>query len=63
MDLDEFAKRALRASGPILGVPSAQLGITGEYLLDLVQGDVDSDDLGWFARDLFFRRPRERNRD
>lgn len=61
--LDDLAQKLFKASGYWLGVPTGQLQITGEYLLDLYQGDVDPDGLGQFGRDLIFRRPKSRNRD
>lgn len=61
--LEVLGKKLLRASGYALGLPTGQLEITGEYLLDLFQGDVTPAGLGEFTHDLLYRRPRSRNRD
>jgi len=50
---DEVFFKDLESSGLVLGLPTAQLAITGEYLWDLLTGE-DSGDT-WY-KDLFMRR-------
>jgi hypothetical protein len=51
MDGDEFEadkvmKAGLRASGPLFGIPSNQIDVTGSYLYDLYTGEEEFDSLG-----------------
>lgn len=51
MDGDEFeadkvVKASLRASGPLLGLPSNQIDVTGSYLYDLYTGEEEFENLG-----------------
>lgn len=51
MDGDEFdagnvMKSSLRASGPLFGIPSNQIDVTGSYLYDLYTGDEEFENLG-----------------
>jgi GGDEF domain-containing protein len=52
LDNDTFFK-ALESSGLFLGLPTAQLSITSNYLYDLLAGEEDGEH--WY-RDLVFRR-------
>ena len=41
-ELTEYdIKRAVNAAGGLTGIPSAQINITGEYIIDLLQGNED----------------------
>lgn len=62
-EVEAIAHDLLLTAGYVFGWPVAQLDITGEYIIDLMQEDVAPDDLGEFAHDILFRRPRERNRN
>jgi hypothetical protein len=51
MDGDEFEagdvlKSSLRASGPLFGIPSNQIDVTGSYLYDLAAGEEQFENLG-----------------
>jgi hypothetical protein len=62
-DEEEFNKvffKTLKASGYWFGMPTGQLSLTGDYLYDLMEGSADPNDLGEFAHDLFFNRPKDR---
>lgn len=62
-DVEAEAMRMFRTAGYIFGLPTGQVSITGEYLKDLMEGDVTPGSWDELAHDLFYRRPRERNRD
>jgi hypothetical protein len=51
LDGDEFnaenvMKSSLRASGPLFGLPTNQLDVTGSYMWDLYTGDAELDGVG-----------------
>lgn len=46
IDGGALAKDALRASGPLLGLPSGQLNVTGQYLYDVATGEYDPEGIG-----------------
>lgn len=58
-DLSDFAAKAFTAFSYLLGLPSSQLEITGQYLYDLSTGKAHPDDLFQFAHDLIYKRPKE----
>ena len=58
VDGGALAKDALRASGPLLGLPSGQLDVTGQYLYDIATGEYDPEGVG-DLRYLFVRRESE----
>lgn len=62
-DLEREAMDVFRTSGYLFGLPTGQVSITGEYLKDLMEGDVTPGSWDELAHDLFYRRPKERNRD
>ena len=43
--------------GYVFGMPTAQVRITGEYLMRLLMGDAEVDDAEQVLRDALFRRP------
>lgn len=58
VDSEALVKDLLRASGPLVGLPSSQLSVTGQYLYDVATGEYDPegvDDL----RYLFVKRDSE----
>ena len=55
-DMDKLAGDTFKASGYLLGLPTGQIGITGGYIKDLIEGDDAPDGLGEFAHDMVFRR-------
>ena len=61
--LEEVGKDMLDLSGYIFGLPTSQLAITGEYMKDWIEGDVEPESLDEVLYDFLYRRPRERNRD
>ena len=56
---DELAFDTLESSGYLLGFPTAQPAITGEYLIDLLNGEARPKGVGDFMHDLLFRRKRK----
>lgn len=52
----KLTKDALRASGPLLGMPSTQLDVTGTYLYDVFSGEYDPEGVSDLSY-LFVRRP------
>jgi hypothetical protein len=62
-DTEAEAMKLFRATGYWFGLPTGQVSITGEYLKDLMEGDVTPGSWDELAHDLFYRRPKERNRD
>jgi len=55
-EIDELVKPVLRTTGYLVGLPTGQIQITGEYLYDLATGEADPDDLGEFAYGMLYRR-------
>jgi len=47
------------AAGYVAGLPTAQVRITGEYLVDLLSGNAEPEDAAELLRDALYRRPRE----
>ena len=47
------------ASGYVLGLPTAQVRITGEYLINLLNGEAEVDNVQQILRDALFRRPKQ----
>lgn len=58
MDAD-VAWGAFESAGLVLGLPTAQIRITGSYLTDLLSGEADPENAGEILRDLLFKRPKE----
>jgi hypothetical protein len=52
----KLARDALRAAGPLLGMPSTQLDVTGTYLYDVFSGQYDPEGVSDLTY-LFVRRP------
>lgn len=57
---DDVAWDELEASGYLLGLPTAQVRITGSYLYDLFTGKASPQDAAEAMHDTLFRRPAER---
>jgi len=55
-ELEELVKPALKTTGYLLGLPTGQIHITGEYLYDIYTGEADPDGLGELAYGLLYRR-------
>lgn len=54
-EADKAIKSGLRASGPLFGIPSNQIDVTGSYLYDLATGEEDFEGAG-DLRYLLIRR-------
>lgn len=61
--VEKLVHEAFDATGTLFGIPTSQLDISGEYLKDIFEGDVTPGSIEEFLHDMFYRRPRERNRD
>lgn len=55
-DVDEVAWDLFETSGYVLGLPTAQPRITGEYLTDLLSGEADPENAPELMHDVLFRR-------
>lgn len=62
-DVERLGRDLFRASGYWLGLPTGQISITGEYMIDLAEGDIEPGSFAELLHDLVYRRPKERNRD
>lgn len=62
-DLQRLIWSSYQAASTIAGAPTGQLEITGGYLLDLLQGEDEPEDLGDFLHDLAYPRPRRKEKD
>lgn len=58
-DADDVAWDIFESSGTVLGLPTAQTRITGEYIFDLISGDADPENAPEILRDLLFRRDKK----
>lgn len=58
-EIEDLAKDTFKASGYWLGLPTAQIGITGSYLYDIYNGSEDPNDIGEFAKNMVMRRPQK----
>lgn len=57
---DDVAWDTLEASGYVLGLPTAQVRITGEYITDVLTNQAHPETPQQALHDLLFRRPPER---
>jgi hypothetical protein len=55
-EVEDLAKNAIKSSGYLLGIPTAQAQITGGYLYDVATGEQNPDDLADFAMHVLYRR-------
>jgi hypothetical protein len=55
----DVAWDVFETSGYITGLPTSQTRITGEYLIDLLSGDEEPENVPELLRDAVFRRPKE----
>lgn len=55
-EAEELIKPLLKSTGFLLGLPTGQLIITGEYLRDLSTGEDEADNIADFAHDMLYRR-------
>lgn len=55
----DMAWGAVESAGFVFGLPTAQVSITGSYLLDLMTGDAQPENAPEVVRNLMFRRPKE----
>jgi len=55
-EIDELIKPVLKTTGYLLGLPTGQAQITGEYIYDLATGEADPEGLGELAYGLLYRR-------
>jgi GNAT superfamily N-acetyltransferase len=55
----KFAWNVFDSAGYVVGLPTGQAHITGEYLADLLTDKADPEGPGEFMRDLMFRRPKK----
>lgn len=58
-DADEVAWDIFETSGYVLGLPTAQPRITGEYLTDLLSGNADPENAAELMQGALFRRQKE----
>lgn len=58
-EADDVAWDIFESSGIVLGLPTAQPRITGEYIFDLISGDADPENAPEILRDLLFRRDKK----
>jgi hypothetical protein len=59
---DELGWDIFESSGYILGLPTGQPAITGEYLTDLLTDEEEPDGAGNFLHELLFRRSKKERR-
>jgi len=59
---DELAWDVIESGGTVVGLPIIQPVITGEYLLDLLEGEATPEGPGDFMHDLLFRRTQKERR-
>ncbi len=57
---EETVKNAVRAAGPVTGIPSNQMLTTGEYLYDVSTGQYTPDNPAEAAAYLMYRRPKDK---
>lgn len=57
---DDVAWETLEASGYVLGLPTAQVRITGEYITDVLTNQAHPESPQQALHDLLFKRPPER---
>ncbi len=55
-EVGDVAWDVLETSGYILGLPTAQARITGEYLVDLLTGEAEPENAAQLLRDAVFKR-------
>lgn len=60
-DFDEVAWDVFESSGYVLGLPTAQARITGEYLQKLLTGETSPEDAADVLKGLFFRPKKDQN--
>lgn len=60
-DFDEVAWDVFESSGYLLGLPTAQARITGEYLQKLLTGETSPEDAADVLKGLFFRPKKDQN--
>lgn len=58
-EADDVAWDIFESSGIVLGLPTAQPRITGEYIFDLISGDADPENAPDMLRDMLFRRDKK----
>lgn len=56
---DDVAWEAFETSGYLLGLPTAQPRITGEYLTDVFTGERDPEDFAELMHGILFRTPKQ----
>lgn len=54
-----LAEKAVKAFSYLVGLPSSQIMITGDYLWDLHNDDAEADNIFEFAHDFLYKRPKE----
>ena len=59
-DLIDLAEKAAKAFSYLVGLPTGQLLITGQYLHDLATHKAQPDNIFQFAHDLLYARPKEK---
>lgn len=57
---DKMGWGMVESSGLIFGLPTAQVSITGSYLLDLLNGDADPENALDILKDALFKRKKEK---
>lgn len=57
---DKMGWGIVESSGLIFGLPTAQVSITGSYLLDLINGDADPENALDILKDALFKRKKEK---
>lgn len=55
----DVAWGAFESAGLVVGLPTAQVRVTGSYLTDLLSGDAQPENAGQILRDLLFKRKKE----
>jgi hypothetical protein len=55
-DVNDVAWDLFETSGYVFGLPTAQPRITGEYMLDVLSGEEEPNDLPEFIGNTLFRR-------
>lgn len=53
---DEIGFNLVDSAGLIFGLPTRQVSISGEYMMDLLSGEAQPEGVGDFFHDLFFAR-------
>ena len=55
----DVAWGAFESAGLVVGLPTAQVRVTGSYLTDLLSGEAQPENAGQILRDLLFKRKKE----